>query len=73
MRKPAASLDNVTGASAIEGLLGQMLGQPPLNQDKRLEEAQKSANDVSGLVKKRKKDNSDEKPAEKDSEKKPRT
>lgn len=73
MRKPSPSINDAAGAAAIEGLLGQMLGQPSPDQEKRLEEARKGAKDVSGLVKKRKKEGSDEKATEQDPEKKPRT
>ena len=38
----------------MSGILGQILGESPAQQKARLEEASKNANDLSGLVKKKK-------------------
>lgn len=38
----------------MAGMLAQMLGQPPADQKAILEEAKENANDLSGLVRKKK-------------------
>jgi HAT1-interacting factor 1 len=40
--------------NALNSLLGQILNQSPADQKSRLEEAAKGANDLSGLVRKKK-------------------
>lgn len=62
LRNPAVSLSGVNGvagagddANPLAGVLGQILGENPAQREKRLAEATKGANDLSGLVKHKKK------------------
>lgn len=59
LRNPAVNLSGVTGAGgaqdALQGVLGGLLGESKAEQQKRLAEATKGANDLTGLVKKGKK------------------
>lgn len=62
LRNPAVSLSGINGpagahddSNPLAGVLGQMLGETPAQQKKRLEDATKGANDLSGLVKHKKK------------------
>ena len=42
------------GSNPLAGILGSMLGESPAAQRARIEEASKGANDLTGLVKKKK-------------------
>jgi len=57
LRKPAVSLKGgVSGGSdAMGGILGSLLGETPAAQKARIEEATKSANDLTGLIRHKKK------------------
>src|SRR5690349_4065427 len=59
MKKPPvdikATLEAATG-SAMQGILGSMLGESAAETQARVEEAKKTATDLSGLVRKKKKD-----------------
>ena len=63
LRSPAVSLSGIQGPAGapgqdgdpLKGVLGAMLGESKAEQAKRIEEATKGANDLSGLVKHRKK------------------
>ena len=44
----------VGGSNAITGLLSSMLGESPAAQKARVEEASRGANDLTGLIKKKK-------------------
>lgn len=62
LRNPAVSLSGVTGPAGapdagdpVRGLLGDLLGESKAEQQKRIQEATAKANDLSGLVKHRKK------------------
>ncbi|TKA64724.1 hypothetical protein B0A49_07991 [Cryomyces minteri] len=47
--------DAASGSNPLAGLLGSMLGESPAQQKARIEEATKGANDLTGLVKHKKK------------------
>lgn len=49
---PAGTHD---GSDPLNGVLGAMLGESPAEQKARIEQAMKSANDLSGLVRHKKK------------------
>jgi len=56
------SLNGVTGlagapdgSDALKGILGSLLGQSPAAQKARIEEVTKSANDLTGLIRHKKK------------------
>lgn len=59
MKKPPvdlkATLEAATG-SAMQGILGSVLGESAADTQARVEEAKKTATDLSGLVRKKKKD-----------------
>lgn len=62
LRNPAVSLAGATGPAGapdgsdpLRGVLGAMLGESKVEQQKRISEATEKANDLSGLVKHRKK------------------
>jgi HAT1-interacting factor 1 len=63
LRSPAVSLSGIQGPAGapgqdgdpLRGVLGAMLGESKAEQAKRIEEATKGANDLSGLVKHKKK------------------
>ena len=44
----------IDGTNPLAGILGSMLGESPAAQKARIEEASKGANDLTGLVKKKK-------------------
>lgn len=58
MRKPPvdlkATLENAAGG-ALQGIIGSALGETPAQTEARVEEAKKTATDLTGLVKKKKK------------------
>ena len=60
MREPPVSVNDPTGTGTIDGtnplsgILGSILGESPEAQKARVEEATRNANDVSGLVKRKK-------------------
>ena len=60
LRQPPVSVNDPMGTGTIDGtnplagILGSMLGESPRAQKARIEEASKSAHDLTGLVKKRK-------------------
>ncbi|KAL4889727.1 hypothetical protein BDV59DRAFT_186064 [Aspergillus ambiguus] len=62
LRRPPVSLEdsNAQNEAFLKGILGQMIGQTPAQQAARLDAASKNANDLSGLVKKRKQPSSQE-------------
>lgn len=59
LKKPPVSINDPLstgdphGATPLNGILGQLLGESEEEQKKRLEEASKGAKDISGLVKKK--------------------
>lgn len=59
LKKPPVSINDPLstgdphGATPLNGILGQILGESPAEQKKRLAEASAGATDISGLVKKR--------------------
>ncbi|KKY23014.1 putative tetratricopeptide repeat domain protein [Phaeomoniella chlamydospora] len=59
------STGTLDGATPLSGILGQILGESPDEQKKRLEEASKNATDLSGLVKRKKPKQPSAEPAEK--------
>ncbi|KAI9661280.1 MAG: hypothetical protein M1821_009607 [Bathelium mastoideum] len=66
LKNPTVSTDNVLGPAGapdgsdpLRGILGAMLGESPAQQRARIEEASKNANDLTGLVKHRKKPKND--------------
>ena len=70
LRTPSVSINDQTGPAGapdgsdpLRGILGSLLGESPAAQKARVEEASKAANDVSGLVR-RKKPAADEKGAD---------
>lgn len=59
MRKPAIDFKSVLGAAAgdaLQGIFGSALGETPAQTSARVEEAKKTATDLTGLVRKKKKD-----------------
>ena len=56
LRRPPVSIEesNDKNEAFLKGILGQMMGETPAQQAARLDAATKNANDLSGLVKKRK-------------------
>lgn len=62
LRKPATSLSALQGPAGapggdedpLRGVLGAMLGESKAEQQKRLEQATQNANDLSGMIKKKK-------------------
>jgi len=48
---PAGAPD---GSNPLVGILGSLLGESPAQQKSRIEEATKSANDLTGMVRKKK-------------------
>lgn len=60
LRAPAIRIPTVIGTAGsadeapLGGVLGSILGESPAEQQARLEEAKKGANDLSGLVRKKK-------------------
>ncbi|KAG4219727.1 hypothetical protein PC116_g31794, partial [Phytophthora cactorum] len=57
LRKPPMDVNSVLAADdTMLGVLGSALGESAANKEARLEEAKKSAKDVSGLVRKKAKD-----------------
>ncbi|KIW05683.1 uncharacterized protein PV09_03546 [Verruconis gallopava] len=57
LHAPAVTINGPAGApegDAVGGILAQVLGETPAEQKARIEEATKNANDLSGLVKKKK-------------------
>ncbi|KAK4693953.1 HAT1-interacting factor 1, partial [Lecanoromycetidae sp. Uapishka_2] len=60
LRQPPVSINDPTGLGTLDGshplsgILGQVLGESPEAQKKRIEEASKGANDLTGMVKKKK-------------------
>ncbi|KAI1466099.1 uncharacterized protein F4812DRAFT_96993 [Daldinia caldariorum] len=57
LRKPPMDVNSVLAADdTVLGVLGSALGESAANKEARLEEAKKSAKDVSGLVRKKAKD-----------------
>lgn len=60
IRQPPVSINDprgtgpIDGSSPLAGILGSMLGESPAAQKARVEEASKGANDLTGLVKKKK-------------------
>lgn len=62
LRKPATSLSALQGPAGapggdedpLRGVLGAMLGETKAEQQKRLEQATQNANDLSGMIKKKK-------------------
>ena len=48
---------SVDGADPLSGILGSILGEPEVAQRARIEEASKGANDLTGLVKRKKASN----------------
>ena len=60
MRQPPVSINDPTGTGSLDGsnplsgILGQILGESPAAQNARLEEASKTANDLTGMVKRKK-------------------
>lgn len=70
LRNPAVSLAGPTGPAGapdgsdpLRGVLGAMLGESKADQQKRIAEATKGANDLTGLVKHRKKPKVEDAPA----------
>ncbi|WPH00435.1 nasp-related protein sim3 [Acrodontium crateriforme] len=70
LRNPAVSLAGPSGPAGapdgsdpLRGVLGAMLGESKADQQKRIAEATKGANDLTGLVKHRKKPKVDDAPA----------
>lgn len=63
LREPPVSIKDPTssgtldGSNHLSGILGSMLGESPAAQKSRLEEASKEANDLTGLVKRKKASN----------------
>ena len=62
LRNPAVNLSGITGPAGapdgsdpLRGVLGAMLGESKVQQQERIKEATEKANDLSGLVKHRKK------------------
>ena len=58
------STGTLDGSTPLNGILGQILGESPEQQKTRLEEASKTANDLSGLVKRKKAPSTKPEPAE---------
>ena len=60
LHQPPVSISDPTGTGAIDGsnplsgVLGSMFGESPEARKARLEEASRSANDLTGLIKKKK-------------------
>jgi len=61
LRNPCVSLNGVTGpagatdgSNPLGGLLGSILGESAAQQKKRIEDATKGANDLTGMVRKKK-------------------
>lgn len=48
---------SVDGANPLSGILGSILGEPEVAQKARIEKASKGANDLTGLVKRKKASN----------------
>lgn len=61
MRGPAGAPD---GSDPLSGILGQLLGESTEQQKARIEEATKGANDLTGLIRHRKKPVAEQLPAE---------
>jgi len=63
LRRPPVSINGpsgvIDGVIPLGGVLGQLLGQSTAEQKSRLEEATKSAHDLSGLVRKKRQTQSD--------------
>ena len=58
MRDPTTAANGPGGATDenfLGGILGSILGETPAQQKARIEEATKGANDLSGMIKKKKK------------------
>lgn len=60
LRNPAVNLNGVTGpagapdeSNPLGGILGSILGESAVQQKARIEEATKSANDLTGLIRKK--------------------
>ena len=72
LRQPPVSVSDPTGTGTLDGstplsgILGSILGESPEEQKKRLEEASKGANDLTNLVKRKKRSPSHEVAAEKE-------
>lgn len=67
LRNPATSLSGLTGPGGapdgpdvLRGILGTMLGETQVDKEKRIKEATAQANDLSGLVKHKKKGKEEE-------------
>lgn len=63
LRQPPVSMNDPTstgtldGSNPLSGILGSLLGESAAAQKARIEEASKDANDLTGLVKRRKASN----------------
>ena len=72
LRQPPVSVSDPTGTGSLDGstplsgILGSILGESPEEQKKRLEEASKGANDLTNLVKRKKRSPSREAAVEKE-------
>ena len=71
LRDPAINVNGITGpagapdgSNPLVGILGSLLGESAAQQKSRIEEATKSANDLTGMVRKKKPEAAAAKPAE---------
>ncbi|KAK2046029.1 hypothetical protein LZ31DRAFT_552740 [Colletotrichum somersetense] len=66
LRKPPIDVNAALGGDGVGGILGAALGESAAQTQARVEEAKKTATDLTGLVRKKNKDEpkSDDKPAE---------
>ncbi|ROT41395.1 hypothetical protein SODALDRAFT_331115 [Sodiomyces alkalinus F11] len=63
MRKPAIDFKSVLGTAAgdaLQGIFGSALGETPAQMNVRVQDAKKTATDLTGLVRKKEKKNKDE-------------
>lgn len=54
LREPPVAIDEASQNKDLGGILGSILGESPATQQERLDEAAKSATDLSSLVKRKK-------------------